>query len=105
MKNIIECKRMAMEQTKPVLIVNCNTGKQFNINPMGFCIIQHNPETVLHWNNLGYCVEYDFVVFSDYNEMQLFINGCHAYDYMDNCQSIGNDEIVFCSWNDTMILF
>lgn len=105
MKTIIECKKMAMDDTKPTLLVYHNTGKHFNINPMGYVIIKNNPETILHWNNLGYDVTYDYVVFSDYDEMQLFIDGCHAYDYIDNCHSIGNDTIVYASWNDTMILF
>lgn len=101
MKTIIKCKQMAMEQTKPVLMF----GGKININPMGYVIIKNNPETIMHWNKLGYDVTYDYIIFSDYDEMQLFIDGCCAYDYIDNCHSIGNDTIVYVSWNDTMILF
>lgn len=87
MKNIIDCKKLALEQMNNF---NCE---------MGFVIIRNNDEKIKTWSEMGYDVTYDYILFNDYNEYWKFINHGWGIDYLDNTNKLENDIIVYSKWN------
>lgn len=70
----------------------------------GFVILKNSNEKIEKWEKLGYNVTYDYIIFSDFEQMKNFINGVVSFDYLDNTQKLHDEKIIYAFSKTNLII-
>lgn len=89
--------------TKEFAIMNAEQDMKMSQSD-GFAIIRMGDDEKEKWKKLGYDVEYEYEVFTNFDELKDYVEGKHTYNFLDCSTYLRDGEKVVYVYSRSKII-